>query len=103
MSLALIVGIGVWGTKLIMRDVSGIPVVRAAEGPMRIQPENPGGLPADHQGLSVNDVAGQVGFPYFGQLILDCLNRTEIAMSQAHTFKTVELAIKAQQAAVRIK
>ena len=59
MSLALIVGIGVWGTKLIMRDVSGIPVVRAAEGPMRIQPENPGGLPADHQGLSVNDVAGQ--------------------------------------------
>lgn len=58
MSLALIVGIGVWGTKLIMRDVSGIPVVRATEGPMRIQPDNPGGRPADHQGLAVNDVAG---------------------------------------------
>jgi hypothetical protein len=56
-SLALVVGIGVWGYKLVMRDVSGVPVVRAVEGPMRIQPENPGGRPADHQGLAVNAVA----------------------------------------------
>ncbi|SIS87745.1 Sporulation related domain-containing protein [Roseivivax lentus] len=59
LSLALIVGIGVWGTKLILRDVSGIPVVRATEGPMRVQPDDPGGRLADHQGLAVNDVAGQ--------------------------------------------
>ncbi|ETW14328.1 hypothetical protein ATO8_00425 [Roseivivax marinus] len=57
-SIALMVGVGVWGTKLIMRDMSGIPVVRAAEGPMRIAPEQPGGQPAAHLGLSVNDVAG---------------------------------------------
>ncbi len=56
-SLALVAGIGVWGYKLVMRDVSGVPVVRALEGPMRIQPENPGGTPADHQGLAVNAVA----------------------------------------------
>lgn len=56
-SLALVVGIGVWGYKLVMRDVSGVPVVRAVEGPMRVQPENPGGRPADHQGLAVNAVA----------------------------------------------
>ncbi|MDE4175155.1 SPOR domain-containing protein [Phaeobacter sp. PT47_59] len=56
-SLALVVGIGVWGYKLVMRDVSGVPVVRAVEGPMRIQPENPGGRQADHQGLAVNAVA----------------------------------------------
>ena len=31
-SLALIAGVSVWGYKLVMRDVSGIPVVRAAEG-----------------------------------------------------------------------
>lgn len=43
------------------------------------------------------NVAGQVGFPFFGQLILDCLNRTEIAMTQAHTFKAAELSLKAQQ------
>ncbi|WP_170774507.1 SPOR domain-containing protein [Ruegeria lacuscaerulensis] len=56
-SLALVAGIAVWGYKLVMRDVSGVPVVRAIEGPMRIQPENPGGTPADHQGLAVNAVA----------------------------------------------
>lgn len=56
-SLALLVGVGVWGYKLLMRDVSGIPVVRAIEGPMRVQPENPGGDDADHQGLAVNAVA----------------------------------------------
>ncbi|WP_209016408.1 SPOR domain-containing protein [Roseibium sp. RKSG952] len=58
-SLALVAGVGVWGYKLVMRDVSGVPVVRAAEGPMRIQPENPGGTPADHQGLAVNTVAAE--------------------------------------------
>ena len=39
-SLALVVGVGVWGYKLVIRDVSGVPVIRAAEGPMRIQPED---------------------------------------------------------------
>ncbi|MGY9047141.1 MAG: SPOR domain-containing protein, partial [Rhodobacterales bacterium] len=57
-SLALIVGVGIWGTRVVLRDVSGVPVVLAAEGPMRIAPEDPGGEFADHQGLSVNDVAG---------------------------------------------
>jgi len=58
-SLALIVGIGVWGYKLMVRDVSGVPVVRAAEGPMRIQPEDPGGRQALNQGLAVNEVAAE--------------------------------------------
>lgn len=56
-SLALVIGIGVWGYQLVMRDVSGVPVVRAVEGPMRAQPEDPGGRQADHQGLAVNSVA----------------------------------------------
>ncbi|MFD3189666.1 SPOR domain-containing protein [Sedimentitalea sp. HM32M-2] len=56
-SLALIAGIGVWGYQLVMRDVSGVPVVRAIEGPMRVQPVDPGGREADHQGLAVNAVA----------------------------------------------
>jgi hypothetical protein len=57
-SLTLVVGIGVWGYKLIARDVSGVPVVMAMQGPMRIAPEKPGGELADHQGLAVNAVAG---------------------------------------------
>ncbi len=57
-SLALIAGVGVWGYNLVMRDVSGIPVVRAAEGDMRVRPEDPGGQLAQNTGLSVNEVAG---------------------------------------------
>ncbi|MBB4174024.1 SPOR domain-containing protein [Sulfitobacter noctilucicola] len=57
LSCVLVVGIGVWGYKLLVRDVSGIPVVRAAVGEMRVRPEDPGGETASHQGLSVNAVA----------------------------------------------
>ncbi len=48
-------------------------------------------------------VKGQVGYPYFGQLILDCLNRTENAMTQEHAFKAAELCVKAQMQAVVIE
>ena len=58
-SCALIVGVGVWGYKLLVRDVSGIPVVQAAEGDMRVRPDDPGGQLAQHQGLSVNAVAAE--------------------------------------------
>jgi len=37
-----------------------------------------------------------VGFPFFGELILDCINRTENAMTQEHAFKAAELSMKAQ-------
>lgn len=56
-SVALILGAAWWGYRMIVRDVSGIPVVQAMEGPMRIAPENPGGVVADHTGLSVNVIA----------------------------------------------
>lgn len=56
-SLALVVGLGIWGYKLAVRDVRGVPVIQAMEGPMRIAPVDPGGEIADHQGLAVNDVA----------------------------------------------
>jgi predicted dehydrogenase len=48
------------------------------------------------------NVTGQVGFRFFGELILDCLNRTEKAMTQAHAFKAAELCLRAQLAARRI-
>ena len=56
-SLALVVGLGVWGYRLAVRDVNGVPVIQAMDGPMRISPVDPGGEIADHQGLAVNDVA----------------------------------------------
>jgi len=57
LSVALLVGVGVWSYKLMVRDVSGVPVVRALDGPMRISPEDPGGRQAAFQGLAVNAVA----------------------------------------------
>ena len=56
-SLSLIAGLGYWGYQLVVRDVSGVPVVRALEGPMRVAPDDPGGLNAQHQGLAVNNIA----------------------------------------------
>ncbi|MGI1661882.1 SPOR domain-containing protein [Palleronia sp. KMU-117] len=56
-SLALLGGLGYWGWQLLVRDVSGVPVITALEGPMRVAPDNPGGEIADHQGLAVNRVA----------------------------------------------
>ena len=55
-SLALIVGLGWWGYQLLVRDVAGVPVVRALEGPMRIAPDDPGGASAEFQGLAVNNI-----------------------------------------------
>lgn len=57
MSVGLMAWAGIWGYKAAMRSVMGVPVIKAAAGPMRIAPENPGGEQAAHQGLSVNDVA----------------------------------------------
>lgn len=48
-------------------------------------------------------VHGKVGYPFFGHLILDCLNRTESAMTQEHAFKAAEISLKAQQLADQSK
>lgn len=69
-SVGLIVAVGVWGYKLAVRDVSGVPVVRALEGPMRIAPDEPGGMQAAHQGLSVNSVAAGQPAPRPERLLL---------------------------------
>ena len=49
------------------------------------------------------NATGVTGYPFFGQLILDCLNRTENAMTQAHAFKAAELCLQAQLQAQRLK
>ena len=56
----------------------------------------------DDQGERHVNVTGQVGFRFFGELILDCLQRTEKAMTQAHAFKAAELCLRAQMAARKI-
>jgi predicted dehydrogenase len=56
----------------------------------------------DEKGEHRMDVAGKVGYRFFGQFILDCLNRTENAMTQAHAFKAAELCLLAQAKAQRL-
>jgi predicted dehydrogenase len=40
--------------------------------------------------------ARDAGLPYFGRIITDVQDRTETAMSQAHCFRVMELALQAQ-------
>lgn len=56
-SVTLIAGLAWWGYQLMVRDVSGVPVVQALAGPMRVAPDDPGGKSADYQGLAVNNIA----------------------------------------------
>lgn len=42
---------------------------------------------------------GPQHFPFFGEFILDCLNRTEKAMTQEHAFQSAELSLRAQELA----
>ena len=51
------------------------------------------------EGETQLSLSGKVGYPFFGQLILDCLNRTETAMTQEHAFKAAELCLIAQEQA----
>jgi hypothetical protein len=52
-SVALLAGIVVWAYRLGSQDAREVPVIRAAEGPTRIAPEDPGGVRFEHQGLAV--------------------------------------------------
>jgi hypothetical protein len=56
-SAVFLIGAVFWAYELAVRDVRGIPVVRAAEGPLRIAPEIPGGKVSANQGLAVNAIA----------------------------------------------
>lgn len=46
---------------------------------------------------------GKVGFPFFGEMILDLINGTDTAMTQEHAFKAAELCLIAQEKAVRVE
>jgi len=51
------------------------------------------------EGEQAFDVHGKLGYPFFNQLIEDCQNRTEIAMTQSHALKAAELCVRAEMMA----
>ncbi len=61
LAVAVVAALGSWGYHISARDVTEVPIVRAAQGPMRVAPEDPGGELAEHQGLAVNLVAAGGG------------------------------------------
>lgn len=60
-SVLVLLGAVYWAYELAVRDARGIPVVRAAEGPLRIAPATPGGEVSANQGLAVNSIAAKGG------------------------------------------
>jgi predicted dehydrogenase len=64
-----------------------------------ITTDNGGGqvLLVNQDGQFRFDATGKTGYPFFGQLIRDCLDRTEHAMTQEHAFTAAELSIIAQR------
>ena len=81
------------GTKGYIEIRKYIDVARDAEGGNHVYLVN-------GDGEKYVNATGATGYPFFGQLILDSLNRTENAMTQTHAFKAAELCLKAQAQAV---
>ena len=89
-------GLGSWGDgRLFILGTEGYIELRkyidvtTSNGPDQL-------LLVDSKGEHRIPCQGRVGFPFFGQLIEDCLHRTETAMTQEHIFKAAELCLKAQ-------
>lgn len=95
-------GLSTWG--------DGRTIILGARGYIELRkylnvglgPESDNLILVDDKGEQFINVSGKVGYRFFGELILDCLNRTEKAMTQGHAFKAAELCLKAQAAARRI-
>ena len=95
-------GLGIWG--------DGRTFITGTEGTIEIRKyiNVATDTSGDHVFLVTKDgeehhqVTGQVGFPFFGEMILDIINGTEKAMTQTHIFKAQELCLLAQEQAMNI-
>ena len=97
-------GLSTWGDgRTIILGTEGYIEIRKY---VNIASGQPGGnhvFLVNGKGEQYVDATGATGYPFFGQLILDCLNRTENAMTQAHAFKAAELCLQAQKQAIVVK
>ncbi|HEY5707700.1 MAG TPA: Gfo/Idh/MocA family oxidoreductase [Terrimicrobiaceae bacterium] len=96
-------GLRSWGDgRTFIFGIKGTIELRKYIEPAAANPEGDQLYLVDDKGEHRISCAGKIGYPFFGQLILDCLKRTEIAMSQEHAFKAAELCLRAQANAVRL-
>lgn len=56
----------------------------------------------NHEGEHHVCASGKCGFPFFGGMIRDCLDRTELVMKQDYIFRVIELAMQAERDAEHV-
>lgn len=96
-------GLGAWG--------DGRTLIVGTDGYLEIRkyldvandPEGDHIYMVNHEGERHIKAAGLAGFPFFGRLIRDCLDRTDTAFDQEIEFKAIELAVKAEMSAEKIE
>ena len=96
-SVALVLGLAVWGYKLAVRDVSGIPVVLALQGPMRVAPAAPGGTVADNQGLAVNAIAAEGNVAAPAERLVLAPRAVDLSLDDAPGLSSLTPAVPADQ------
>lgn len=95
-------GLGAWG--------DGRVFIMGTEGTIEIRKyiDVANSTKGDHVFLVNKDgeykfeVTGKVGFVFFGKFILDCIHRTENAITQEHTFEAMRVTLEAQETAYHI-
>ena len=96
-------GLRTWGDgRMFIQGTKGFIEIRKY---VNLASEKDGGghvFVVNDRGEKYLNATGVTGYPFFGQLILDCLNRTENAVTQEHAFKAAELSLQAQLQAKRI-
>ncbi|HLW22489.1 MAG TPA: Gfo/Idh/MocA family oxidoreductase [Sphaerochaetaceae bacterium] len=95
-------GLGTWG--------DGRTIVLGTDGYIELRkyldiardPEGDHVYLVNHEGEHHECVAGKAGFPFFGQFVRDCLDRTDRSMNQDLVFRAIELAVEAENSATNI-
>ena len=95
-------GLGAWGDgRTIIEGTDGyieirkyIDIANNAEGDQVYY--------VDHEGEHHCCASGKCGFPFFGGMIRDCLDHTELVMKQDYIFRVIELAIQAEREAEKV-
>jgi predicted dehydrogenase len=96
-------GLGTWGDgRIFILGTGGYIELRKYTDVAR-DPDGDHVYLVDRDGEHHIPVSGKVGYPFFGELILDCLEGTERAMTQEHAFRATELCLTAQAQAVRVE
>lgn len=89
-SVLVLLGAVYWAYELAVRDARGIPVVRAAEGPLRIAPTTPGGEISPNQGLAVNSIAAKGGSELLPEVVTLAPAPLQLAQEDVATTASAE-------------